>query len=64
MLPTPLPAMLAEWTWGQALDASHPGGVTQYRRYLAGKPVRFTLETLNTLYDEAAATLESSAASE
>lgn len=57
-IPTPIPAILAEWIWQQTLDASRNGGVTQYKRHLAGRPVRFTLETLNTLYDQAAATLE------
>jgi hypothetical protein len=56
-LPTPLPTGLFDWCWQPRLPATKPRGETQYRKHLAEKPVRFTLEVLDTIYGQASAGL-------
>jgi hypothetical protein len=55
--PTPLPAPFFEWCWAPALRSTRSSGRTQYLSHLSGKPVRFTLEALESLYVEAVATV-------
>jgi hypothetical protein len=53
VLPTPLPFAFLEWVWRASLPSTRRAGVTQYRTKLAGKPVRFTLDALNSLLAKA-----------
>jgi hypothetical protein len=60
VLPSPLPARFFEWCWRPSLHSTKTRGVEKYRTHLSGKPVRFTLEAIGTLYAKAvSAALES-----
>jgi hypothetical protein len=52
-LPTPVPFSLFEWCWRRELPSTKAHGRAKYRDRLAGKPVRFTLEALGSLYRKA-----------
>jgi hypothetical protein len=58
VLPAPLPSGLFEWCWQPRLRSTRSSGVEKYRTHLSGKPVRFTLEALGSLYAAAAAAAE------
>lgn len=47
------PFAFFEWCWQPTLRATNQRGLAQYRAILSGKPVRFTLEALNSLYEKA-----------
>lgn len=53
LLPTPLPFGFFEWCWRPALRSSKDRGLAEYRTHLSGKPVRFTLEALESLFTKA-----------
>jgi hypothetical protein len=50
IVPSPLPAPLFEWRWLRELPATRDKGQAEYARHLAGEPVRFTLEALESLF--------------
>lgn len=53
LIPTPVPHALFEWCWLPELHSTRTGGLDQYRAHLSGKPVRFTLEALESLFAKA-----------
>jgi hypothetical protein len=57
VIPSPLPARLFEWRWRIALPSTRERGRAEYEAHLAGQPVRFTLEALESLYAKVLADL-------
>jgi hypothetical protein len=62
VLPTPLPHAFFEWCWRADLHSTKDWGRAKYRTHLSGKPVRFTLEALESLFEKGSAASKRSSA--